>query len=141
MQSLPQSIWPLTVTGWVSLFLATSSAIGVVYALHRFSLRPYERDLGETKATLRKEAQDGKDDMSTSLSLYRAAVSAELNGYGVRLANVETTYRENQETINGILQSLVETRQDRKYMGESLARIERSVDEMRRDLQLKFPRA
>jgi hypothetical protein len=116
----PQSIWPNTVAGWVSLWLSFTGVLVGLYSMHRWAQKPIEKSVADIRERL-----DGK------LTEFRTAVDGQINGYGLRLERLEKKANDAESTINGVLQALVESRQDRKYMGESLTRIEHGMEKLR----------
>lgn len=120
----PTSVWPTTVVGWITPVGIIVTVIAFLRNTHKQSVERAERDERERARVTA---------ISTELNSFGRRVDEQMNGFGKRLEAVEEDAASDRSAVNGLLQSMAETRADRKHFGESLERIEASLAESRRE--------
>lgn len=139
----PESIWPITVTGWVSLFLSCASAIGVVYALHRMTLKPVIQSIKETKDSVKevqnhfdKVAEDVEkrvnDKIDIELNRFSQAVEARLNGFGATQNSQAGDIRVLSAAQSQFASAMASSIEDRRHINYALQQILMGQDDVRK---------
>jgi hypothetical protein len=138
----PESFWPTSVAGWFNTAVAVIAVIGGVAAGIRWWRAPVKTAIAESEARqqkavgdmekrLTRDIADAARDCNTQLDRFRESVTEQVNGYGRRLDRVEEEADSVDGIVNGLLQSMAESKLDRKHHGEALQRIEAGLERMR----------
>jgi len=122
----PTSIWPVTVAGWVTLFVSFASAFGVLYAFHRFSLRPLDDRITRTQAEFAALLAAHRKAVEAEADAFHRTVRGEMNGFGSRLQGVQDAQHAHDGIMDGMRQSIIESREERRYMRETVDEIKRT---------------
>jgi chromosome segregation ATPase len=149
-----EGIWPVTVGSWVGLVAGVVALIGVVASWNRASALQAKKQaeddaradaLAKETAAVRVVVEEKlnacRASVDEKLNAFRGSMEAEFNGLGRRVSRTEEEQAAGEAIVTGILQEIAEARAERRHLSDSLTRIERNVDEMRREIHqaLKHP--
>lgn len=129
----PESIWPVTVAGWVTLFLSVASAIGVIYGLHRFSLKPVEKSIADIKEHFDSEIKAIKEDQVKEFNAFREAVTKDLNGFGSKQMEMDRELGIACDNVNELKESMAVSVEDRRHINITQDKILAMLEDARRD--------
>jgi hypothetical protein len=137
----PETLWPTSVAGWVALFLGFASAVGVIYAVHKSSLRPvelsisdarkhFDGEIGDTKTHFDGKIASIEKHWEVQFNAYRDSVNKEVNGYGTRLTRLEEAFIAQTTIITGMQATMAVSVEDRRHMHQMLGDIRTQLSDM-----------
>lgn len=146
----PESFWPITFTGWVSLVASVGALVAMGYALHRFSQKGIiekldtldkhherretetERKIDEKIDTIRKhyDAQilDMRHYNESQMNAMSLALKGRMDGFGERVGDNEDAFAALSTIVSGLATSNAESRMDRQHINGKLDRIEGQLE-------------
>jgi hypothetical protein len=143
----PEGLWPTTVAGWLALFLSLCSCVGIIYTLHRFSLKPVtdtmlrmERHFDDKISAVQQHYDEKIDDIReewrAEFNNFTVATNDRLNGFGGRVADQQIQITRLQETASQLTTLMAQSAEDRRHINAQLNSILGEQGAARTDRQL-----
>lgn len=129
----PDDFWPTSVVGWINVVVGIGTAMGLIYAFHRFTQKPALDAVAELRQWMKDQRLEAESDTDEKLNHFRQSTSAEINGFGLRVKSLEETAMHANGLLDGLRQSMIESKKDREHMSQMMERFGRDFDAYRKE--------
>lgn len=125
-----ETVWPTSVAGWVGLMLGFSSLVGVIYAVHKSSLKPVQEQITKVEKHFDQKLEEMEEKWVQQFNAYRESLNFQMNGFGTRVARVEEAFVGQAALLNGLMTSMAASTEDRRHMNKKLDEISQQIETM-----------